>query len=181
MKTKISLVLALVTISAAPAWAGSKHHQEDSSRKAFLGPKILASKIWLPQNQPQRFKSQPTQLPDPTTPPKKPPIRSQFVARVPVTTTASNLVPSKPGYVWAGDHWERAKTTSAVIRDHRHDDAVVPHDPNGFSSISTFGPLASTPPPAVGRPATQSSAGGASGGVTVTIRQNSRNDVIGGW
>jgi hypothetical protein len=38
------------------------------------------------------------------------------------TTTAENLRPSMPGYVWVGGHWERVKapkTGTIVVRDHR--------------------------------------------------------------
>lgn len=182
MKTKISLVFALVTISAAPAWAGGRNDQGDASTEAG-SPKTRqsASRIWRPENQPDQIKSLPIKSSDLTTPPKKSLVKLPPDGRVASgSTAAANLVPSKPGYVWKGDHWERAKATSVVIHDHRHDGAVVPQDPNGLSNVSTFGPLASSPPPAVLHAAAQQS-GRPAGGVTVTIRPNSRNDVIGGY
>jgi hypothetical protein len=154
MKTKISLVLALVSISTVPAWAGSKKQLGGASRMTASASRSTqsGSKVWLPQNQPPRIKSQPSKSPDPTTPPKKPPVRSQFVGSVPLITT--NTLP----------------TSSLVIRDHRHDGAVAP------VNYSNFGALASAPPPPVLHPATQlpSTGGPAAGGVTVTIRPSQR-------
>ncbi len=114
----IATVGAVLMMAATPASAGNRHgHGNGHGFKYFyvFGFTHQTNHPSRDCSQARCFNPNQTQMPKP----------NPYA-----TTTAENLRPSMPGYVWVGGHWERVKApkvTVIVVRDHRTGTVVRDH------------------------------------------------------
>lgn len=165
---KLSLVLLLVSVVAAPAWAGGQNKNQGSGPKNIglqklqglnLGghgsqssPSVQHAKPFkhqgitaqnLVQNQNQNLKPLKVQgITAQNLVPNRRPNMLKGTESVNNTlpVTVSNTPPSKPGFVWTGSHWQRAPAASRPAGTG-----------NGqpLDSTNNFLDMANNPPPVV--------------------------------
>jgi hypothetical protein len=119
----IATVGAVLMMAASPASAGNRHGHGNGHGFKY----VYVFSFTHQNNHPSRdcsqarcFNPNPSHTQHPQAPKPNPY----------ATTTAQNLRPSMPGYVWVGDHWERvkaAKVNVVVVRDHRTGSVVRDH------------------------------------------------------